>query len=166
MIWEVDKWKGLIISDEKTFNLYRGYGWTIYLHHTGRQALIHLKNGVSAKQLKSMLIREEGEDLQTHRKRKVPHDRPLDIPAIVRIPKARHRQLGVKWTFGRFPPLSTTVLEEKFGGIVGKHLRELHILLAKYSLNESKMRATEASLDQLLFFTIVYFETWNGMSRG
>ncbi len=59
---------------------------------------------------------------------------------------------------GRFPPLSTTLLEEKFGDIVGKHLRELHMLLSKYSLNESEMRATEASLDQLLFFTSVYFE--------
>ncbi len=32
--------------------------------------LIHLKNGLSAKQLKSMLIREEGEALESHRKRK------------------------------------------------------------------------------------------------
>ncbi len=35
-----------------------------------------------------------------------------------------------------------------------------------YSLNESEMRATEASLDQLLYFTIVYFETSNRMSEG
>ncbi len=49
----------------------------------------------------------------------------------------------------RFPTLSNTLLEEIFGDIVGKHLRELHILLSK---NESEMRATEASLNQLLFF--------------
>ncbi len=30
-----------------------------------QEALIHLKNGLSAKQLKSMLIREEGEALET-----------------------------------------------------------------------------------------------------
>ncbi len=54
--------------------------------------------------------------------------------------------------------LSTTLLEEKFGDIVGKHRRELHMLPSEYSPNESEMRATEASLDQLLFLASVYFE--------
>ncbi len=132
-----------------------------------QEALIHLKNRLCAKQLKSMLVREEGEALETHRKRKIPYDRPLDIPIILRLPTARHRQLGVKWAFGRFPPFSTTLLEEKFGDIVGKHLRELHMLLSKYSLHESEMRATEASLDQLLFFhKLCTSKTWNRMSGG
>ncbi len=37
-----------------------------------QEALMHLKNGLSANKLKSMLIREEGEALETHRKRKHP----------------------------------------------------------------------------------------------
>ncbi len=68
--------------------------------------------------LKSILIMEEGDALETHRERRIPYDKPLEIPAILRFPKSRHRQLSIQWAFGRFPPLSTSLLEEKFRAIV------------------------------------------------
>ncbi len=73
----------------------------------------HLKNGISAKHLRIVLFKEDGASSKSHRKRKIPIDKPQALPAILRFPNLRHRQLPVKWAFGRFPPLSTTLLEEK-----------------------------------------------------
>ncbi len=54
-----------------------------------RAALGHLEKGTSAKQLKSILIIEEGDALETHRKGKIPYDKPLEIPVIINFPKSK-----------------------------------------------------------------------------
>ncbi len=73
----------------------------------------HLKNGIPARKLRNMLFMEDGASTEAHRKWKIPVDRPQALPAILRFPKLRHRQQAAKRAFGRFPPLSTTLLEEK-----------------------------------------------------
>ncbi len=85
-------------------------------------------------------------------KRRIPYDKPLNIPAILRFPKSRHRQLAIKWGFGRFRHLSTSLLEEKFGAIVDTHLRELQTLLSRYNLSEEETRVAEESLGKFLHY--------------
>ncbi len=70
------------------------------------------------------------------------------------IPKLKHRQLAEKWAFGRFPPPSTTLLQEKIGDIVERHLDTLDEHLSRYHL----VAATEAALDHLLFMTATFFD--------
>ncbi len=83
---------------------------------------------------------------------------PKKLPAILQLSKPRHRQLAVKWAFGRFPPLSTSLLEEKFGEKIPANLNTLKTLLSRYRLSEEERTAAEASLDQLLFMTSTYFD--------
>ncbi len=45
---------------------------------------------------KKMLFKEEGDKIETSRKRQIPYDKPGEIPAILRFPKVRNRQLAVK----------------------------------------------------------------------
>ncbi len=70
----------------------------------------------------------------------------------------RHGQVVVKWAFGRFPPLSSPLLEENFGEVVQEHLHTLTEDMQEYFLSEEKKQATEASLEQPLFFTASFFE--------
>ncbi len=64
----------------------------------------------------------------------------------------------MKWAFGRFPRLSPSLLEEKYGTVVTKHLDTLKEKLAGYQLNENQVRDTEQALDTLLFLTKEFFE--------
>ncbi len=64
----------------------------------------------------------------------------------------------MKWAFGRFPPLITSLLEEKYGTVVTKHLDTLKEKLAGYQLNETQVRDTEQALDTLLLLTKEFFE--------
>ncbi len=64
----------------------------------------------------------------------------------------------MKWAFGRFSPLSTTLLEEKLDTEVDRNQAELKEMLSRYWLSEDKTQKTEVALDQLLFFTSVYFD--------
>ncbi len=59
---------------------------------------------------------------------------------------------------GRFPPLSTSLLEEKYGTVVTKHPDTLKEKLAGYQLNETQVRDTEQALDTLLLLTKEFFE--------
>ncbi len=79
-------------------------------------------------------------------------------PAIPRFAKVRHRQLAVKWAFGRFPPISSTSLEEKFGDTASRHLGILQGKLAGYHLNEEERLEIETALDQQLCMTITFFD--------
>ncbi len=117
-----------------------------------------LKEGISAIDLKKQLLKAEGDTFEQTRKRKIPYDKPMQLPAILRLPKARHRSLAVKWAFGRFPPLSTSQLEEKYGTAVTMHLDTLEEKLAGYQLKENQVRDTEQALDKLLFLTKEFFE--------
>ncbi len=62
------------------------------------------------------------------------------------------------WAFGRFPPISSTPLEEKYGDTVSRHLDTLQRKLAGYHLSEEERLETETALDQLIFMTISFFD--------
>ncbi len=59
---------------------------------------------------------------------------------------------------GRFSPISSTLLEEKYGNTVSRRLDTLQSKLAGYNLSEEERKETETSLDQLLFMTITFFD--------
>ncbi len=59
---------------------------------------------------------------------------------------------------GRFPPISATLVEEKYGNTVSRHLDTLQSKLAGYNLSEEERKETETALDQLLFMTITFFD--------
>ncbi len=99
----------------------------------------HFKNGISAKKMKKILFEEEGDKTETSRKRQIPYDKPGEIPAILRFPKVRHRQLAVKWAFGRFTPISSSLLEGKFGEVVHEHMHNITENLKEYNLSGEKM---------------------------
>ncbi len=81
-----------------------------------QSTLQHFKNGTSAKKLKNMLFKEEGEETEsTQEAANSGTTNPTKFRPILRFPKVRHRQLAVKWAFGRFPPISSTLLEGKLG---------------------------------------------------
>lgn len=63
-----------------------------------------------------------------------------------------------KWAFGRFPPMSITLLEDKFGDTVPAFMNDLKEYLGRYRLTEEETKVTEKALDQLLFFTIVFYD--------
>ncbi len=86
---------------------------------------------------KKTLLKEEGDKTETSRK---------------------HRQLAVKWAFGRFPPISSSLLEGKVGEVVHEHMHNITENLKKYNLSGEKMQAAEASLEQILFLTASFFE--------
>ncbi len=85
------------------------------------------------------------------RKRKILYDKSFDITAMLKLPKSRHRELVVRWAFGRFPPLRTTLLEQKFGTEVGSAEGALIKILPERSRNVEKESRT--AVYQLLFFT-------------
>ncbi len=104
------------------------------------------------------MIVDDGRLSETTRKRNIPFDQPRVVPVILRFAKVRHRQLAVKRAFGRFPPISSTLLEEKYGNTVSRHLDTLQCKLEGYNLREEERKETETALDQLLFMTITFFD--------
>ncbi len=61
--------------------------------------------------------------------------------------------------FWAFPfRLSSTLLEEKYGDTVSRHLATLQSKLAGYHLSEEERLETETALDQLLFMTVTFFD--------
>ncbi len=113
-----------------------------------------LKEGIWARNLQKQLLKEEGDALEQTRRRTIPYDKPTQLPAILLLPKARHRSLA----FDSFLPLSTSLLKEKSGTVVTKHLDTLKEKLAGYQLNETQLRDTEQALDTLLLLTKMFFE--------
>ncbi len=118
----------------------------------------HLLSSVSAKKLRNKIFVEAGASSEFQRKRKIPYDKSQALPAILRLPKVRYRQLAVKWAVGRFPPLSTALRLEKFGDIVETHLDTLQENLSRYRLGQNDTEATEAELDHLLFMIASFFK--------
>ncbi len=86
--------------------------------------LNHIKKGLRAKQLQTQLTADDGRLSETTRKRKIPVDQPGVVLAILRFATVRHRQLAVKWPFGRFPLISSTLLEKKYGEKVSRTPRQ------------------------------------------
>ncbi len=123
-----------------------------------RKPYEHLKNGVSARQLREELFKQEADSLESQRKRKILYDRPRLIPAILNLSRTRHRQLAVKWAFGRFPLVSTTMLESKYAEVVPANIATLEDKCFRYCLSAEDLQATEASLDKLLFLTVSFFD--------
>ncbi len=66
--------------------------------------------------------------------------------------------VAVKWAFGRFPPIRSTLLEGKCGEMVHQHVNRTRENLKEYTLSRGKIQATKASLEQLLFLTASFFE--------
>ncbi len=122
-----------------------------------------LKEGTRARDLKKQPLKA-GNTLEQTRNRKIPYDKPTQLPAILRLPKAIHRSLAVKWALGRFPPLSTSLLEEKYAAVVTKHLDTLKEKLAGYQLNENQVRDTEHALDTLVL-TKEISRIWNKVKQ-
>ncbi len=111
----------------------------------------YLKNGVSAKNLREKLVIDREEITGKQMKRKILYGKLQEGSAILQLSKLKHWQLAVKWSFGRFPLLSTSLLEEKFGEKIPRNLNALKTLLSRYRLSEEERTVTEASLDHLLF---------------
>lgn len=89
----------------------------ILRHEQFEKVFEYLRQGISSSMLKATLFKQD-DSLEPNRKRKISYDIPGSVPAILRLPKLRHGQLAAKWAFGRFPPLNTTLPENKFGDIV------------------------------------------------
>ncbi len=65
----------------------------------------------------------------------------------------------MKWAFGRFPPISSALLEEKKTGAQYRGTSTtLQSKLAGYNLSEEERKETETALDQLLLMTITFFD--------
>ncbi len=77
----------------------------------------YLESG--AKNLRNKILIEDSTSSEVQPTREIPDDKPPALAVIIRLPKVRHRQMAVKWASGRFPPLSTTLLQEK----IWRHLR-------------------------------------------
>lgn len=113
----------------------------------------HLETNQSGEALRTEFVTAEGNRLESKRKRKIPYDRPRELPAIIKLPKSKHRQLAVQYAFGRFPQVSTTMMAEKFGNRVRQHMETLDRNLSGYDLEGEEMWATEKALEELLFFS-------------
>ncbi len=72
--------------------------------------------------------------------------------------KSQTQTTSSEMGIGRFPPISSTLLEGKFGEMVHQHLNRTKENLKEYTLSREKIQATEASLEQLLFLTASFFE--------
>ncbi len=108
-----------------------------------REVASYLLSSVSTKEIRNKIFVEAGASSEFQRKRKIPYDIQEALPAILRLPKVRHRRLAVKWIFGRFPPLRTTLLQEKLDDIVKKHLDTLQENSSRYHLGQNDTEATE-----------------------
>ncbi len=60
----------------------------------------YLKNGVSAKSYEEKFVNDRGEISEKQRKRKIPYDKPQEIPAILQLSKQGTVNLAVKWPSG------------------------------------------------------------------
>ena len=86
---------------------------------------------------------------ELHRKRRVPLDRPLQLPAILKIRRTKTRRLALQFAYGRFPPRSTSALDEVGGARVTSYLSTVRNNLQKYELAEDEEEATRLALDAL-----------------
>ncbi len=112
----------------------------VYKHYPGTSKVKKTKELISTilhpslsqqKKLREKFVIDRGEISEQQRKRKSPYDEPQEVPAILQLSKLRHRQPAVKWACGRFPPLSTSLLEEKFGEKIPANLNTLKTLLSR-----------------------------------
>ena len=86
---------------------------------------------------------------ELQRKRRVRKDRPLQLPAILKIRRTNTRRLALHFAFGQFSPRSTSVLEEASGALVTRYISTVCNSLQKYALTEDKEEATRLALDGL-----------------
>ena len=120
-----------------------------------QEAMAQIEGNMTTKELRITLIQEAGEKLEKSRKRKIPFEDPLRVPAILRFPRLRHRMQALKWACGRFPPMSTTELENRFGIKIPNHMRTLEENLKKTALSDEEMEATTNALDELSWSSVM-----------
>ncbi len=119
------------------------------------EAMEIIAEKISTRKMKELALKEAGEVLESGRKRKIPYERTGEIPAILHLPRRVHRTQALKRACGRFPPMSTTQLEHRFGTKVEDHLTTLRTNLSKTFLDPGKTLATEKALDELNWFNIL-----------
>ncbi len=71
----------------------------------------------------------------------------------MKLPKVKHRQLAIRFASGRFPQVSTTATEEKFGSKARQHVEMLKVNLRRYEMDSQETCDTEKALEGLLFFS-------------
>ncbi len=98
------------------------------------RALEHLNQKCSSREIREGFTAQEGERLEKHGRRQMPYDRPSELSAILKFKKVKHRQLAIQFACGKFPQLSTTEMEDKFGDEARHHMEMLSGIISRYQL--------------------------------
>ncbi len=80
--------------------------------------LRHIWEILNVEELRKKLFIEERSRLEGSRERQNPREEPKTMPTVLLFSQLKRRQLAVKYTSGRFPQVSTTLMVHAFGARV------------------------------------------------